>query len=97
MSETSIRLHKLDRRHTGTKNFKYRVSVGGTRDARIIKFLEVREWCTGIWGPGMEREFAKIAKCAHWGWHTGRDILDDPLYIYLVSDAEALLFKLKWI
>lgn len=96
MSETPVKISKLDRRHTGTKNFTYRVSVGGTRDARIIKFLEVRAWCTEMWGPGVEREFANIVKCAHWGWHTGRDILYDPLYIYLVSDAEASLFKLKW-
>ena len=95
--DTVLKLSKLDGRHTGTKNFMYRVSVGGPRDARIIKFLELRAWCTEMWGAGMEREFANIVKCAHWGWHTGRDILYDNIYIYLVSDAEASMFKLKWI
>lgn len=91
-----LKLTKLDGRFTGTENFKYRVSVGGPRDLRIIKFLELRQWCTETWGPGMEREFANIVKCAHWGWHTGRDILYDEIFIYLVGDDEASFFKLKW-
>jgi hypothetical protein len=96
MSLALIKLTKLDKRHSGTAHFRYRVCVDGTREVRVTKFLELREWCYSMWGVGMEREFANVVKCAHWGWHTGRDILYDPLYIYLVSDAEASLFKLKW-
>ncbi len=92
----SLVLTKLDGRHTGTQNFKYRVEVRGPRDERVLQFVELREWCTQTWGRGVEREFANLVKCANWGWHTGRDILYDSLFIYLVNDEDIALFKLKW-
>ena len=97
MSTMYAVLSKLDGRHAGTQYFKYRAEIRGTREDRVQGFVDVRDWCYQTWGSGTEREFAHIVKCAHWGWHTGRDILFDPLYIYLVDDQDAALFKLKWI
>jgi hypothetical protein len=96
MTTAWIKLSKLDRRHTGTEHFKYRVRIDGSRDDRVKKFLEIRQWCWDTWGASAERDFAVVETPTHWAWHTGRDILYEPLFVYLVSDADASFFKLKW-
>lgn len=97
MTVAQIKLTKLDKRHAGTKYFKYRALVDGVRDVRVKKFLELRQWCWNTWGPSSERDFAVVEQPTHWAWHTGRDILYDPLHIYLVADQDAAFFKLRWL
>lgn len=86
---------KLDARHAAHDCFKYRVEITGGVDERVRKYIELRNWCWEMWGPGRERDYAMFGQCPQWAWHTPNDRLA-TLFIYLLSDEEASFFKLKW-
>lgn len=88
-----LKIQKLDKRFAGYLDFQYRVTFVGYREARVSKFLEVREWCWTNWGPGCERNFCLArALPVYWGWHTE----DYNEYIYLKDNALLTHFQLTW-
>ena len=88
-------LEDLDRRHAGHDMFKCRVRVTGLSEERMDQFHAIRVWCWENFGPSTERDtYAHIQPNSPWAWHI------DPNryipYIYLRTDKEEMLFKLKW-
>lgn len=98
-----MEVKKLDKRNTGHEFFKYYIKFSSIRGPDLH---ELREWCWQTWGSSKEmqdwvhdnaRQNAVVPKqvsCqnAHWCWQ------NDEYYrrIYLASDQELLMYKLKW-
>jgi len=90
---------KLDKRYSGYTRFAYLIEPV-TRDVYQSRqqINDWRDWCWSTFGPGMERDWAcamlhinKIPN-AIWAWDTEHG----NKRIYLKSNAELVLFKLKW-
>lgn len=98
---SSIKLEKLDRRHTGHSLFKFRAYIIGRHDGN--KFAEIRNALWEAYGPSSERDLN--GWCGpngtqinpHWAWHIETTSAGSfHYYLYLTSDEEASFFKLKW-
>lgn len=99
----NISIEKLDGRFVGHQYFKYRIyfsSVGKTN--RFLQFVDIRNWLWDTYGSSSERDiilyledFKNTAFNKKWAWHVD-DKSRDNVYIYLASDEELALFKLKW-
>lgn len=95
-----IDIIKLDRRHSSYPFMKYYVTPRGYyKEEKIERFIELRNWCWETYGPGVERKYitlhptdTMLESKNRWAWHTE----EDYTRIYLKSDAELTLFKLKW-
>jgi hypothetical protein len=93
-------LTKLDKRHTGNKNWRYMV----TWDRRTKypegrkEFYDWRTWCWETWGPSKEIDgyldmFDGVhCENAHWCWES----TEYRVRIFLRTDIEAELFLLRW-
>jgi hypothetical protein len=100
-----MKLTETDRRHTGSLEWKYFVSMpynmGKTSAESKTLFLEWRVWCWNTWGPSKElnayghNDLYDDICCSnsHWCW-----LSDDNgrRRIYLRSDHDAELFSLRW-
>ena len=93
----------LDSRFKGSKHFTYRSKIFGDYSKRYPQFIEIRNWCWDTWGFSCERDILiKLADKGEnfirpWAWHceySTRGYFDT--YIYLATDQELSLFKLKW-
>lgn len=93
----------LDRRHTGFAEFKYFIKTKYDKrpsDAEH-QFNELRKWCWETWGPSKELEHwlksshDMNAPCQnlHWAWHNDANA---NRRIYLKTDQELVLYKLRW-
>lgn len=91
---------KLDRRHSAFPFMRYYVIPQYSyKEARIERFIELRNWCWDTFGPGVERKYIilhptqdTLESINAWCWHTEQD----QLRIYFKSDKELAVFKLKW-
>jgi hypothetical protein len=85
-----MRVVKLDRRYTGSDMFKYCVEFNWLESK---KFVDVREWCWGLYGPSAEINYARQHyKDAKYAWMS-----DNGLRVYLKSAQEVEWFNLRWL
>jgi hypothetical protein len=93
---------KLDRRHSGHGVFEYYItSLGRDRILNILEFQQWRDWAQDTWGHGIERDWAYALRRNNqptrtWGWLTDDNKVGNQPRLYLRSDEELALFKLKW-
>lgn len=88
----------LDRRHSGHGTFKCRVRITGHLEGKMAKFHAIRIWCWENLGPSTERDtYHQVQPGPLWAWHIDIDQNRYIPYIYLKTDKEEVLFKLKWI
>ena len=98
----TIRVKKLDKRHTGNNKFKYYIESNSLYSS---EYYEIRAWCWETWGPSKELHFwlkdnvrsltpkEKITcQNEHWCWQVG----DTHHRVYFRTDKELVLFKLRW-
>ncbi|CAB4133664.1 hypothetical protein UFOVP257_386 [uncultured Caudovirales phage] len=104
------KIEKLDKRHKGNDDFKYRVEFlpDSRLNKRFSNFQHARKWCWDLFGESSEREMYDKIKTEReitdsddpqfnpvWCWH--HQIYNgNGLYIYLKSDHELVFFQLKW-
>lgn len=99
-----MELIKLDGRMSGFPHFKYAASfVFGESD----KFIDIREWCIEQWGLSLELDLWKFFNDRPlstenqtnpvWCWERSTNGSRYKCKIYLLSDAEMIWFKLKWV
>lgn len=95
-----ITFKKIDRRYNGGTIYQYMLLVNSRNLIEEIRtFNKIRQWCESIWGYSYELHDA-------WAWE---DLLHDyPLWtwandskdkkraIYLKTDKEYMLAKLRW-
>lgn len=100
MKTFSVR--KLDRRHVGGNNFRYRIEItdrGFPYPQKADLYRRMREWCRGIWGASAEVRHDRMFRINgfehndYWCYDGERF---DCFYIYLKSEAELVMFELKW-
>jgi len=94
-----LTLTKLDYRHNGKSMFDYRVQILGDRQQRFRNYSNIRQWCWETFGPSNELDIAISLRPTDgqptaWAFQFGKEFQDN--YIYLRSDKELALFKLKW-
>jgi hypothetical protein len=104
------RIEKLDKRHKGNENFKYRIEFlpDSRLSKRFLNFQTMREWCWKAFGASselnlydrlnMEREIENTDEEIPnpvWCWH--QQVYDgNGLYIYLQTEKELTFLQLKW-
>lgn len=90
----NYKVKRLTRQYNGFTHFKYLIQP--TAPNVVItrqQLVEWREWCWTMWGPSRELLWAITgAPDAVWSWDTEHG----HRRIYLKSDAELVLFQLKW-
>jgi len=90
----TYRVKQLTRQYNGYSHFKYLIQP--TVFDQIVtrqQLVEWREWCWAMWGPGQELLWSVTGTPdAVWAWDTEHG----HKRIYLKSDAELVLFQLKW-
>ena len=90
----NYKVKRLTRQYNGHAHFKYIVQP--TEKNILIarnQLAEWREWCWQTWGPGRELLWSITATPdAVWSWDTEHG----NRRIYLKSDAELVLFELKF-
>jgi hypothetical protein len=90
----TYKVKRLTRQYNGYTYFKYLIqpTIGGEINARN-QLVEWRNWCWETWGPGRELLWSTASTPeAVWAWDTEHS----NKRIYLKSDAELVLFQLKW-
>lgn len=98
MNKNTFIIKKMDRRNIGHQFFNYSVSRFAFSNQL---FYEMRNWCWQTWGPSKEmkdwvcdfyKTEALVAQNTQWSWQ------NDEYYrrIYLASEQELVLFKLRW-
>ena len=82
---------KLDRRHNGHTWYKYYITpnIYEYQESRQL-LTDLRNWCWVTYGPSSELGWNKPGSL--WAWDTEHG----NKRIYLKSDAEMTLFKLKY-
>lgn len=107
-----ITFKKIDKRYNGGNIYQYMIlvdSFGHGSNVRAIKeFNELRKWCQDTWGPSYELHDAWAlnrdedwplwtAYNDHWPlWTWANDSKDSKRAIYLKTDKEYMLAKLRW-
>lgn len=91
---TSIRISKLDRRHTGNNWFTHRVSFEGPLQGRVNGLCSAREWLWTMFGPS--REITSIGAMDPtqrpiWAWETDYNYF--RLYLSGPALTQFLLIK----
>jgi hypothetical protein len=95
-----ITFKKIDRRYNGGTIYQYMISVNGSHNLieEIKTFNEIREWCEVTWGRSCELHDAWAWGVPHdypiWTW--ANDSKDSKRAIYLKTDKEYMLAKLRW-
>jgi len=92
-----ITFKKIDRRYNGGSIYRYMISVNSRDPIEEIKtFNEIRKWCESIWGDSYELHDA-WAHGSDWPiWTWANDSKDKKRAIYLKTDKECMLAKLRW-
>jgi hypothetical protein len=87
----TYKITKLDRRHNGHSWYKYYItpSTFDYQESRQL-LTDLRNWCWTTYGPSSELGWNKAGSI--WAWDTEHG----NKRIYLKSDAEMTLFKLKY-
>ena len=90
----AYKVKRLTRQYNGYTHFKYVIQPSAFNQiTNQQQVAEWREWCWETWGPGRELLWSITATPdAVWAWDTEHS----NKRIYLKSDAELVLFQLKW-
>jgi|688.fasta_scaffold419974_4 hypothetical protein len=92
-----ITFKKIDRRYNGGNIYQYMIETHGMNSRDQIKtFNEIRQWCEVIWGRSYELHdaWAHDEDWPIWAW--ANDSKDSKRAIYLKTDKEYMLAKLRW-
>lgn len=94
-----ITFKKIDRRYNGGTIYRYMILVNSRVLIEEIRtFNEIRKWCESIWGYSYELHDAWAWEVLHdyplWTW--ANDSKDSKRAIYLKTDKEYMLAKLRW-
>ena len=91
-----MKIRKIDSRNDLYGDFKWQIKM------EVEKFIKAREWCTATWGPAVEYQwfdpYGEENGYTHWCFDT-RQVKNSSKFkpaIYLQTDAELTLFKLRW-
>ena len=95
----TIKVKKLDKRNTGYGKFKYAVN---STSLYAKEFYEIRAWMWDTWGASKElkdwmldfRISVDAVGCQneHWCWQND----EYNRRLYLRTDKELVLFRLRW-
>lgn len=101
-----IEIKKLDRRYKGHEHFQYYVKVSEATlpwnlTGMHTMYHTMREWCWSTWGASKElnewifdldQTYIPACQNEFWCWQ------NDEYFrrIYLRTDKEMMLFKLRW-
>ena len=98
----TIKIKKLDKRHTGYGKFKYAVHSNSLYSK---EFYDIRSWMWSTWGASKELKDWMIdsriilskseslgCQNEYWSWQND----DYHRRLYLRTDKELVLFKLRW-
>ena len=95
----TIKVKKLDKRNTGYGKFKYAVT---STSLYAKEFYEIRAWMWDTWGASKElKDWMLDFRIAladvgcqneHWCWQND----DYHRRLYLRTDKELVLFRLRW-
>jgi len=92
-----LRVETLDGRHALNTLFTHRVAVKGQNRAR--DFVQLREWCWEMFGPGVERtlvwhtrEDDRTLKY-RWCWHVPDS--ENTQYLYFREETASAFF-IRW-
>lgn len=90
----NYKVKRLTRQYNGYDKFKYLVEPDGVNEiANRQQLAEWRNWCWATWGASRELLWAITGiPNAQWAWQTEFK----HKRIYLKSDAELVLFELKF-
>lgn len=96
-----ITFKKIDRRYNGGSVYRYMVFITDTtnRSKKIKMFNEIRQWCHDTWGHSCELHdvWAYTYDETSWPiWAWANDSKDEKRVIYLKTDKEYMLAKLRW-
>jgi|688.fasta_scaffold2058404_1 hypothetical protein len=90
---TTIKISKLDRRHTGNQWFTHRVMFDGAYPGKAINLCKAREWLWATFGPS--REVSSIGYLSKeiplWSWETNYSYF--RLYLSEQALTQFLLIK----
>jgi hypothetical protein len=89
----TIRITKLDGRHTGFGYFSHYVEPSGNPEQRLQQMHEWRIWCWETFGPGIERDTAlrrPFRNQVKWAWETHHN------YRLFLTPELTTAFTLKW-
>ena len=94
-----ITFKKIDKRYNGGTIYQYMILVNSRNLIEEIRtFNEIRKWCESIWGYSYELHDAWAWEVLHdyplWTW--ANDSKDSKRAIYLKTDKEYMLAKLRW-
>jgi len=85
-------LREIDQRNALYGQYKYQVRVSRMKETSF----KVRDWCSKTFGP----EAVWVEGCNFQDynpqWRVQRRTRWGAPYIYLATDAEAMLFNLRW-
>lgn len=88
---------KIDRRYNGGNIYRYMIEINGFDSrAQIEEFNEIRKWCEINWGRSYELHDAWIHDNDWPVWAWANDSKDSRRSIYLKTDKEYMLAKLRW-
>ena len=100
-----------DKRHKANPHFKWMIehpiahAITQSNSDAIIKFADIRQWCTNTWGTGVEIDMWKFLNTRQIGeiyfhnnhWCYDVNTTNTPqMKLYLKTDAELAFYKLKW-
>ena len=90
----NYKVKRLTRQYNGHAHFAYLIQpYTFDQIASRQQLAEWREWCWATWGPGRELLWSITATPdAAWAWDTEHN----NRRIYLKTDAELVLFELKF-
>ena len=95
-AETTLKISKLDKRHTGNQWFTHRVAFIGQYPGKAINLCRAREWLWETFGPSREVRSIGYLKneIPQWSWETDHSYFR----IYLTDQAltQFLLLKEKF-
>lgn len=95
-----IKFKKIDRRYNGGNIYQYMIETNGSPYNLIVEiktFNEIRKWCEATWGYSYELHdaWAHGEDYPIWTWANDSKS-DKKRAIYLKTDKEYMLAKLRW-
>lgn len=89
---------KIDRRYKGGGIYQYMLLVNSRNLIEEIRtFNEIRKWCESIWGDSYELHDVWASPSNDYPlWTWANNSKDKKRAIYLKSDKQYMLAKLRW-
>lgn len=100
----------LDRRHTGSHHFRYRIGLNvpdtaADWEVKLLLWTNIRNWCDDTWGHSCEvnihryLQFRGHAVNDRWAWlhrTPGMRQTGHNYFFFLTHESDLTMFELKW-